>query len=48
MKTLDTEYWWTMFINQMARVAVDNNIDARTDEGFEECKELFILISKSN
>lgn len=45
---ITTTDWWCPFINQLARLAVDNNIDATTDEGFEMTTALLLECGKLN
>lgn len=47
MKTVTSD-WWHPFINQLARIAVDNNLDAWTDEGFEMTLVLLVECGKLN
>lgn len=45
---ITTTDWWCPFINQLARLAVDNNIDGRTEEGFEMTLVLLVECGKLN
>jgi len=44
----ETFIWWEPFINQLAHIAVDNGVDATTDEGFEWCTCYMVLTASLN
>jgi len=41
-------YWWEMFVPQLAILACEHDLDARTDIGFECTVELLRLTAKYN